>query len=162
MILVALGSNRAGPWGSPRQTVERALFELNRDGLKLEGASRLITSAPFGGVEQPPFINAVAKIATGLLPEALMEKLHGIERLAGRRREVRWGPRTLDIDLLDYNGTVHQGPIGVILPHPGIAERIFVLKPLAELAPSWIHPISHESAATMLDKLDAEGEGAEI
>lgn len=162
MILIALGSNKAGPWGSPRQTVERALAELDRDGLKLEGASRLIVSAPFGRLDQPPFINAVASVATHLPPEALMGKLHRIERSAGRRREVRWGPRTLDLDLLDYHGLVQQDPAGPILPHSGIAERIFVLKPLAELAPSWIHPVLRESAATLLGKLDARGEGAEI
>ena len=162
MILIALGSNRTGPWGSPRQTVERALAELDRDGLKLEAASRLLVTAPFGHVNQPAFVNAVAMIATGLPPAALMDKLHGIERLAGRRREVRWGPRTLDLDLLDYHGLVQREPAGPVLPHPGIAERIFVLKPLAELAPSWIHPVLGESVDTLLRKLDPAGEGAEI
>ncbi len=162
MILVALGSNRAGPWGSPRQTVERALLELDRDGLKLEGASRLLVSAPLGPIEQPPFVNAVAMIATQLTPQALMEKLHEIERSAGRRRNVRWGPRTLDLDLLDYHSVIQDEPGSLVLPHPGMAERVFVLKPLAELAPSWIHPVLQESAAALLGKLDQAGEGAEI
>ena len=162
MILVGLGSNEAGPWGSPRQTVKQALRELHRYPLKLEGASRLMKSTPLGGVKQAPFINAVAMIATGLSPEALMERLHDIERSAGRRREVRWGPRTLDLDLLDYRGLIQTDTHGLCLPHPGIAERIFVLKPLAELAPSWIHPVLRESAADLLGKLDAAGEGAEI
>jgi len=162
MILVALGSNRAGPWGSPRETVGKALLALGRDGLKLERASRLIVSSPFGRQNQPPFVNAVAEITTYLEPEALMEKLHGIERSAGRRREVRWGPRTLDLDLLDYHGLVQDDPESVILPHPGIAERIFVLKPIAELAPSWVHPVLGQSAAMLLGRLDQAGEGAEI
>ncbi|MBC8037520.1 MAG: 2-amino-4-hydroxy-6-hydroxymethyldihydropteridine diphosphokinase [Rhizobiales bacterium] len=162
MILAALGSNKAGPWGSPRQTVERALQELDRDGVKLEGTSRLIVSSPFGQLDQPPFINAVALISTDLPPQALMDKLHAIETSAGRRRGPRWGPRTLDLDLLDYHGLIQQDDTGLVLPHPGIAERIFVLKPLAELAPSWIHPVLHESAAALLGKLDAAGEGAEI
>ncbi len=161
MILVALGSNRAGPWGSPRQTVERALRELDRDGLRLEGASRLIESTPFGRLDQPSFINAVVRIATDLPPGALMATLQDIERSAGRRRELHWGPRTLDLDLLDYHGLVQNDP-GLILPHPGIAERIFVLKPIAELAPSWRHPILRESAQELLFKLDPAGEGAEI
>ncbi len=162
MILVALGSNRSGPWGSPRETVERALLELDRDELKLEGASRLIASSPFGNRDQPPFVNAVARIVTQLAPQALMNKLHEIERSAGRSRNVRWGPRTLDLDLLDYDGVIQDDPGGLILPHPGIAERIFVLKPLAEIAPSWIHPVLHESAAALLARLDQSGEGAEI
>jgi len=162
MILVALGSNRSGPWGSPRETVERALLALNRDELKLEGASRLIASSPFGKRDQPLFVNAVARIVTQLAPQPLMNKLHEIERSAGRSRSVRWGPRTLDLDLLDYDGVIQNDPGGLVLPHPGMAERIFVLKPLAELAPSWIHPVLHESAATLLGRLDQAGEGGEI
>ncbi|MGH6855543.1 MAG: 2-amino-4-hydroxy-6-hydroxymethyldihydropteridine diphosphokinase [Aestuariivirga sp.] len=162
MILVALGSNEAGPWGSPRETVERALGELGRDGLKLEAASRLLESRPLGRRDQAPYINAVAVLATDLPPEALMARLHLIERSAGRQRVIRWGPRTLDLDLLDYHGRVENPPSGPILPHPGIAERIFVLKPLAELAPLWVHPTLKQSAAELLQKLDPKGEGAEI
>ena len=162
MILVALGSNRTGPWGTPRETVERALLALNRDPLKLEGASRLMMSKPLGPIEQPPFVNAVAMIATQLTPQALMGKLHEIESSAGRRRNLRWGPRTLDLDLLDYHGVIQNDPGSLILPHPGIAARIFVLKPIVELAPTWIHPVLKESAAALLGKLDAGGEGAEV
>jgi 2-amino-4-hydroxy-6-hydroxymethyldihydropteridine diphosphokinase len=113
-------------------------------------------------LNQAPYINAVAAIATELSPEALMDKLHGIEYRAGRRRGPRWGPRTLDLDLLDYHGLIRQEATGIILPHPGIAERIFVLKPLAEIAPSWVHPLLQESAVVLLHKLDAKVEGAEI
>ena len=162
MILVALGSNKAGPWGSPRQTVERALSELAQHGTKVEAASRLLVSAPFGRTDQAPFINAVAILLTELSPEALMARLHDIERSAGRHRITHWGPRTLDLDLLDYNGRVQIAATGPILPHPGIAERIFVLKPIAELAPGWLHPVFKESAADLLRKLDPTGEGAEI
>lgn len=162
MILVALGSNRTGPWGTPHETVERALHELDRGGMRLEAASRLLVSAPFGQVNQAPFVNAVARIATHLPPDALMRKLHNIERSAGRRRAVRWGPRTLDLDLLDYHGLVRRKPSRLTLPHPGIADRIFVLKPIAEFAPSWIHPLLRKTARMLLRKLDAAGEGAEI
>jgi len=162
MILVTLGSNRSGPWGSPSETLGRALIELDRNEVKLESASRLIVSSPFGKQDQPSFVNAVAVISTQLTPQALMEKLHEIERSAGRRRNVRWGPRTLDLDLLDYNGVIQDEPGSLTLPHPGIAGRIFVLKPLAELAPSWIHPVLGETAAALLAKLDQAGEGAEI
>ena len=162
MILVALGSNRGGPWGNPHDAVRRALAELDRDGMKLIATSRLIVSAPFGKTNQPAFVNAVARIETHLPPEALMRKLHAIERRAGRRRAMRWGPRSLDLDLIDYHGLVRRPPSRLILPHPGIAERIFVLKPIAELAPRWRHPLLHRSAALLLRGLDAVGEGAEI
>lgn len=158
MILVALGSNRNGPWGSPRETVAEALRRLNRGGIRLKRASRLMVSAPFGVTDQPDFVNAVAEVESALSPEALLMKLHMIERLAGRRRTLRWGPRTLDLDLIDHHGLIRRSPPPV-LPHPGIAERIFVLAPIAEIAPTWRHPETHLTAAAMLRRLDHEGEG---
>lgn len=162
MILVALGSNRSGPWGNPEQTVQRALAALNRGGLRLKRASPLLRTSPFGVTSQPPFVNAVAEIATGLSPERLLARLHHIERMAGRRRTLRWGPRTLDLDLLDYHGEVRSAPHRPVLPHPGIAGRIFVLKPLLAIAPRWRHPVTRRTACQMLRRLDPAGEGAEI
>ena len=162
MILVGLGSNMDGPWGTPRATVERALAALDRDGMRLEAVSRLLVSSPFGRINQPPFVNAVVRIATHLPPAALMRRLHAIERAAGRRRGIRWGPRTLDLDLIDYHGL--RSPVGarLKLPHPGIAERQFVLGPIAEIAPSWKHPTTHLTAAMMLRRLAPGREGREI
>lgn len=162
MILVALGSNQNGPWGSPHQMVDRALEHLNCGGLRLKRASRLLVTAPFGRTDQPPFVNAVAEVATQFNPQDLLGRLHHIERLAGRRRALRWGPRTLDLDLLDYHGRIASAPARPILPHPGIAERIFVLSPIAEIAPRWRHPVTHLTAAIMLRHLDPSGEGAEL
>ena len=159
MILLALGSNRPGPWGSPEETVRAALARLHGGGIRLKRCSRLIISAPFGITDQPPFVNAVAEIETALSPEALLERLHLIERMAGRRRTLRWGPRTLDLDLLDYHGLVRAPPGRPVLPHPGIAQRIFVLAPIAEIAPRWRHPVSRLTAPAMLRRLDPTGEG---
>jgi 2-amino-4-hydroxy-6-hydroxymethyldihydropteridine diphosphokinase len=145
MIIVALGSNIHGPWGSPRQSVERALIELDKGPVKVIKVSKLIETEPFGVANQPKFVNAVAIIATHLPPFALMRRLHAIERQGGRRRHVRWGPRTIDLDLIDYHGLVSrskkQSNAKVELPHPGIEFRSFVLMPLAEVAPQWRHPI---------------------
>jgi 2-amino-4-hydroxy-6-hydroxymethyldihydropteridine diphosphokinase len=162
MILIALGSNQPGPWGPPQACVTRALAELDHNGMRLIRASRLLVSAPFGRHNQPPFVNAVAQIETHAPPPALMLRLHAIERGAGRRRLIRWGPRTLDLDLLDYHGLVSAPHARLILPHPGIAGRIFVLKPLSEIAPRWKHPVSRLAAAQLLRRLDPHGEGAEI
>ena len=162
MILVALGSNKTGPWGNPHDTIMTALLQLNRDGLRLIGSSRLLTSTPYGKTNQPDFTNAVAQIETHLPPEALMRKLHCIERAAGRRRGVRWGPRTLDLDLIDYHGLIRRPPSHLQLPHPGASDRIFVLQPIAEIAPAWRHPILHQSAGQLLRRLDPQGEGREI
>jgi len=159
MILVALGSNQPGPWGNPEETLRAALARLDGGGIRLKRASRLIASAPFGVTDQPAFVNAVAEVETALPPEALLERLHLIERMAGRRRTLRWGPRTLDLDLLDYHGLVRKAPARPVLPHPGIAERIFVLAPLAEIAPRWRHPVTCRTATDMLRQLDPSGEG---
>ena len=161
MILIALGSNISGPWGSPEQSVQHAMQALNRDGLKLVGASRLLLTAPFGKPNQPPFVNAVARIETHLPPLSLLQKLHAIERTAGRRRATRWGPRTLDLDIVDYHGLIRLSG-KLILPHPGIPERIFVLKPIAELVEGWRHPASRLSAQEMLLRLKGYSQGQEI
>jgi 2-amino-4-hydroxy-6-hydroxymethyldihydropteridine diphosphokinase len=169
MIIIGLGSNLPGPWGPPRETVTRALAELDRGTTKVVRVSRLLQTSPFGKSNQPPFVNAVAQIETHLPPEALMRRLHMIETMAGRKRGVRWGPRTLDLDLIDYRGlqrvqTYPQQSSRRLLwlPHPGIAERIFVLAPLAEIAPRWRHPKSKRSAAELLKRLQGHRGGAEI
>lgn len=160
MILIALGANVPGPWGQPRQTLEKALTVLNQEPLSLIKSSTIIDSEPFGVTDQPNFVNAVAQIETELEPEALMKLLHEIELMADRRRTVRWGPRTLDLDLLDYNGLIlkgdgeavgHQTPL--VLPHPGIGERAFVLEPIAEIAPDWKHPVFGSTADALLKKI---------
>ena len=139
--------------------VEQALARLNGGGVRLKRASALLVSAPFGVTDQPDFVNAVAEVESALDPGALLTRLHLIERLAGRRRTLRWGPRTLDLDLIDYHGLVQPAPARPVLPHPGIAERIFVLAPIAEIAPRWRHPVTRQTAAAMLRRLDPTGEG---
>jgi 2-amino-4-hydroxy-6-hydroxymethyldihydropteridine diphosphokinase len=159
MILIALGANMAGPWGTPRQALARAARELDKNGLHLRALSRLIETAPFGRPNQPRFVNAVARIDTHLPPLALLARLHAIERAAGRRRAIKWGPRTLDLDLLDYHGLIRGGQHAqtargtLTLPHPGIADRIFVLSPLNEIAPTWRHPQLHLTAAQFLRRI---------
>jgi 2-amino-4-hydroxy-6-hydroxymethyldihydropteridine diphosphokinase len=162
VILIALGSNMWGPWGSPEQAVRTALTLLDRDGLKLVKASRLIHTAPFGRPNQPDFINAVARIETHLPPMPLLQKLHAIEKQAGRKRTQHWGPRTLDLDIVDYGGLLRRSRDKIILPHPGIADRIFVLKPITEIAPRWRHPVNRSTASDMLRSLKGISQGREI
>jgi len=99
----------------------------------------------------PPFVNAVAAIRTGLQPAELLGLLHRVETEFGRMRSVPNAPRTLDIDLIDQDGIVRYGD--VVLPHPRMADRSFVLAPLAEIAPGWRHPVTGESAGEMLARL---------
>lgn len=134
---VGLGSNL----DNPAQQLEAAfelLDEIPRS--RLVARSSLYRSAPFGGVEQPDFINAVAALLTMLTARELLQKLQGIERKRGRERGgVRWGPRVLDLDLLVFSNARMDEP-GLEVPHPGIAERNFVLLPLCELAPDLVVP----------------------
>lgn len=157
MILIALGSNLPGPWGTPRQTLWHALKEMPRHNIRVRNVSRLLETEPFGLTNQPSFVNAVALVESALAPEILMRALHMIERKAGRVRRKRWGPRTLDLDLIDYNGLIRRPSFTSIrplaLPHPGINERTFVLEPLVEIAPRWRHPVTRELAAVTLRKL---------
>jgi 2-amino-4-hydroxy-6-hydroxymethyldihydropteridine diphosphokinase len=159
MILIALGSNVSGHWGDPSSTLRRAIEEMSLQSIRIQKVSTFIETAPFGVTDQPSFINAVAKVKTRFTPEQLIVLLHQIEERAGRVRGQKWGPRTLDLDIIDYNGLV-QGPVNndtssLTLPHPGIEERSFVLAPIAEIAPRWKHPISGNPAALTLRQLSA-------
>jgi 2-amino-4-hydroxy-6-hydroxymethyldihydropteridine diphosphokinase len=129
---VALGGNL----GDVRATLRRAIDALGAlPRTRLLAHSRFYRTPPWGLREQPPFLNAVAELDTGLAPRELLDALLDIERGAGRIRDgERWGPRTLDLDLLYMDGVVLHDE-RLTLPHPRMAERAFVLLPLAELAP---------------------------
>jgi 2-amino-4-hydroxy-6-hydroxymethyldihydropteridine diphosphokinase len=146
-VLIGLGANL----GDPRRQLAAALEGLAGVG-HLRGVSGLYRTAPIGGVPQPEYLNAVCALSTLLSPEALLRATAGIEAAAGRVRGVRDGPRTLDLDLLDYDGLVLERE-ALVLPHPRMTERAFVLVPLAGLCPKWRHPVSGRSARELLDAL---------
>lgn len=131
-VFIGLGSNLDDPLRQVRAALE-ALAVLERT--ELAGVSHLYRSAPMGPPGQPDYINAVACLRTRLAPESLLNALQAIEARAGRDRSgERWGPRTLDLDILLY-GDRRIDSARLQVPHPGIAARNFVLYPLAELAP---------------------------
>ncbi len=127
---IGLGSNLEDPKGQILRALE-ALKGL--PATRLAGCSRLYRNPPLGP-PQPDYVNAVAALETGLSPWALLQRLQAIERAQGRRRGARFGPRTLDLDILVYGDLVMDHP-HLTLPHPRLKERDFVLYPLAELAP---------------------------
>lgn len=172
MILIGLGANQTGPWGDAAQSLNTAIESLRQVGLTVEAASGFLVTAPMGGANQPDYVNAVVSVSSHLPPAALLQRLHAIEREGGRRRARRWGPRSLDLDLLDWHGTVHNWPpasasltggaaghIPLTLPHPGIALRPFVLVPIAQIAPKWRHAVLHLSAGQMLSRLGRQKGG---
>lgn len=133
---IALGANL----GDPAAQVEAACGELARlPETRLAARSALYLSKPAGYIDQPDFINAVAQVLTRLSPRALMAALLDIEARHGRDRAFKNAPRTLDLDLLLYDGLVMHEP-GLTLPHPRMAERPFVIAPLAEIAPDVLVP----------------------
>jgi 2-amino-4-hydroxy-6-hydroxymethyldihydropteridine diphosphokinase len=146
---IGLGSNV----GDRRATVRRALDLLEqRGGVHVTAVSQLIETAPTGGpVQQNNYVNGVAEIETALEPTELLHALAEIETFCGRNRatEERWGPRTCDLDILLMGDLVMRMP-ELIIPHPRMHVRLFVLRPLAELAPQAVHPVLGKTIAELL------------
>ncbi len=114
--------------------------------------SEFIVTKPYGGVEQEDFLNGALEIETILGPEELLQVLHEIEQGAGRERLVHWGPRTLDLDLLFYDRLCYQSH-DLVIPHPDLENREFVLMPLSAIAPYWRHPATGKTVMNLLDEL---------
>ena len=148
MILIALGANLPSECGPPAATLAAALGRLEALGLNIVSVSSFYKSPAWPDPSEPPFVNAVAAIRTGLQPPELLCLLHKVETEFGRMRSVPNAPRTLDIDLIDQDGLVRCGD--VVLPHPRMADRSFVLAPLCEIAPDWVHPVTGATAAVLL------------
>ncbi len=147
---VGLGSNLDDPMQHMRAGIE-ALRSM--PGVTLRAVSGLYRSPPWGYAAQPAFLNAVARLDTELSPEDLLQALQTVETARGRRRDgPRWGPRTLDLDLLLHDQRQMDVP-GLTLPHSRMAQRAFVLRPLAELAPDLVIP-GQGSVADLLARLD--------
>lgn len=140
MIFIGIGSNLASGASTPAETCRLALERLQQRGVQLAACSRFYESAPVPLSDQPWYVNAVARIETSLDPAQLLALLHQLEAENGRVRRVVNEARTLDMDLIDYNGVWQSGP--PVLPHPRADVRAFVLLPLRDVAPEWRHPVS--------------------
>ncbi len=171
MIIISLGSNVISRWGNSNTTILEALRELERSGVCILRRSRLYLTSPYGTVDQPIFTNAAAAIRTALPPDALLSRIKEIETRAGRPHSTpHWGPRALDIDIIDYNGlilnwsqraaqSIDNKRFPLILPHAHAELRPFVLRPLLDVAPHWHHPVSGLHAAQLLARLRFQNMG---
>lgn len=146
---LGLGSNL----GNKKAYLDYAIQRLNQEpDCEVEKISGYLVTKPYGGIEQDDFLNACLLLKTLLSPDELLEKLHEIEKEAHRERVLRWGPRTLDLDILLYDNLVMERD-GLIIPHIELHKRDFVLKPLSEIAPDIRHPIYRKTICQLLEEL---------
>ena len=157
-IFVGLGANLSHErFGPPRQTLEAALTELGRRGVRLVRLSPWYRTAPVPASDQPWYVNAVAEVASELPADAVLAQLHAVEAAFGRARTVADAARAIDLDLLDFKGEIADGGRGrATLPHPRMTGRAFVLLPLADLAPQWRHPVSGLTVRALIEGLPAD------
>lgn len=150
-VYLSVGSNM----GDKRRYIESAVMALKENSrIRKLVTSELLVTKPYGGVEQEDFLNGVISFQTLLTPGELLDKLHDIEAAAGRERKLRWGPRTLDLDIIFYDKLVYEDE-QLIIPHIDMQNRYFVLKPLSELAPNYRHPILGKTISQLLQALDS-------
>lgn len=154
-IFIGAGANLAHPtYGSARATLEAAFRELGRRGVQVLRVSPWYRTAPVPASDQPWYQNAVIEVATDLGPDKLLATLHEVEEAFGRVRTVANAARMIDLDLLDFRGEIAAESLGrATLPHPRLAVRGFVLRPLADLAPAWRHPVTGETIQALLAAL---------
>lgn len=147
-VFVALGCNDKGVWADCREALEAALARFRAEGIDVMARSSWWSSQAWPDPTDPPFLNGVVRVRTAHDPHALMAALGRIEEAFGRRRTVPNARRTLDLDLIAYGR--EQGDCeGLILPHPRAADRLFVMGPLAEIAPYWVHPVVGGTAGSL-------------
>lgn len=155
MILIGLGANLPSGAGAPHDTLDAALRRLEGSGVHVVARSRWYRTAPVPVSDQPWFVNGVVQVETGLDPAALLTLLGQIEQEFGRQRTLPNAARPLDLDILDYDGRIENTP-DLVLPHPRMQDRAFVLLPLGEIAPSWRHPISGRTLESLISGLPEE------
>ena len=153
LVFAGMGANM----GDPAQTLKDAVQRLScKKGLRVVAASPVYRSLPVGPQDQPPYLNAVLELRVTLSPHALLASFLGVENEFGRVRDIRWGPRTLDLDILTFDECVIDEP-GLTIPHVHMLGRPFVLVPLADLRPCYNHPTDRRTYQDLAKLVGREG-----
>ena len=150
-IYIGLGTNLGD-----REANLRLAKQLLAPRVKVEQESSIYITPPWGYEDQPEFLNQVLKVKTCLSPRKLLKALKAIEKQMGREKTIRYGPRLIDLDILFFGQRIIQKE-NLCIPHPRLHERAFVLVPLCEIAPDFIHPVLKEPVHTLLSQVDTEG-----
>jgi 2-amino-4-hydroxy-6-hydroxymethyldihydropteridine diphosphokinase len=144
---LSTGSNM----GNRAEMLEKANVLLEKKAGRLLALSKVVETPAWGKTDQPDFLNQVVKLETSLSPQELLNLNLGIEKQLGRNRVEKWGPRSIDIDILFYDNEIIDEP-GLQIPHPWMHERLFVLEPMCEIAPDFVHPVLNKTIAVLLEK----------
>ncbi len=152
MILIALGANLPSRFGKPEDTLEAAKAEMGRRGVSVVKSSRSFVTEPVPPSDQPLFRNAAVEVATKLPPLELFHVLKAIEADFGREKAEINAARVLDLDLLAYGDRITDAP-KLIIPHPRMHQRAFVLLPLMDIAPDWVHPVLKKTTSNLFHSL---------
>ena len=174
-FLIALGANLPIGERSPTDTLQSALTALSARNVLVDRVSRFYRTPCFPPGAGPDYVNAAARVRADITPEEMLKILHGVEADFGRERVVRWGTRTLDLDLIAAENTVRpdlqtftrwhdlspqdqqtKTPDTLIVPHPRLQDRAFVLVPMRDIAADWVHPVLNRSVAEMCDALSPD------
>ena len=147
-VIIAMGSNLPGDYASSTVLLEAALARFPGAGLNVMRRSRWWRSAAWPDPSRPEYLNGVVLVETSLPPRAVLAQILALEAQFGRGRDLRNDPRTLDLDLIAHGRLVIDTP-GLVLPHPRAHERRFVMGPLAEIAPGWVHPALGRTADSL-------------
>ncbi len=175
LALVALGANVTSSFGTPAETLAAAIDRLRREGIVIRAISRFYATPCFPVGAGPDYVNAAISVQTTLDAADFLKVLHEVEAQFGRERVERWGQRTLDLDLIAFGQKIApdvdtfehwralpadlqkmRAPDQLILPHPRVQDRAFVLVPLSDVAPDWRHPVLDRSVTEMLSYLDRD------
>ncbi len=154
---IGIGSNL----GNRRYHCLKAVELLKQNGLRVSKISSLYETEPWGLKEQPSFINMAVEIETDLMPRKLLDLLRKIEKRMGRKKTQRWGPRTIDLDILLYDDLITRDE-DLIIPHPLMHERTFVLVPLSEIASDKVHPVLLKKVGDLLRERNIRGSARKL